>query len=286
MSFLDITDANKRDEVVADYMNTIHKIQERNENEKVGILSRNAELEQTFEPIIKSQKISTEKISQALTPIKEEIKNIHEGKPFLEFEEGSELERLIHRIKIHDETVERTFGITFTNRGAFIGKTPIRFEGDDIVIEGRVYPGTEGLWILLTDTTKEQLFSREHFKEEITDDDLINYEDILFQTHVLHVDSDPSKGSRGSKRFKWTNLLHNIYQKEKLREYEEYIKDGKGIFLPGDIKGLHTKLNLLLAEFRAGNTSTRNEIVFILDELLRRKRMSRKEYTEINNFLQ
>ena len=42
-------------------------------------------------------------------------------------------------------------------------------------------------------------------------------------------------------------------------------------FLPGGIKGLETKLNLLLAEFRAGNTSTRNEIVFIIDELLRRK---------------
>ena len=32
-----------------------------------------------------------------------------------------------------------------------------------------------------------------------------------------------------------------------------------GIFLPGDLKGLTSKLNLLLAEFRAGNTSTRND---------------------------
>ena len=64
--------------------------------------------------------------------------------------------------------------------------------------------------------------------------------------------------------------------------------DGDGIqFLPGDIKGSETKLNYLLGEYRAGNRSsfTRNQIVTILDELLRRKRISRKEYREINTFL-
>ena len=43
--------------------------------------------------------------------------------------------------------------------------------------------------------------------------------------------------------------------------------DGDGIqFLPGDIKGMETKLNYLLAEYRAGNRSslTRNQIVPIL----------------------
>ena len=59
------------------------------------------------------------------------------------------------------------------------------------------------------------------------------------------------------------------------------------VFLPGDIKGLETKLTYLLGEYRAGNrSSTRNEIVPILDELLRRKVISRKEYKGINTFLQ
>ena len=64
---------------------------------------------------------------------------------------------------------------------------------------------------------------------------------------------------------------------------------GSGIqFLPGDIKGLQIKLNYLLAEYRAGNRSSliRNEIVSLLDELLRRKRISRKEYRDVNTFLQ
>ena len=65
---------------------------------------------------------------------------------------------------------------------------------------------------------------------------------------------------------------------------------GDGIikFLPGDIKGLEKKLNYLLGKYRAGNRSslTRNQIVSILDVLLRRKSISRKEYREINTFLQ
>ena len=65
--------------------------------------------------------------------------------------------------------------------------------------------------------------------------------------------------------------------------------DGDGIqFLPGDIKGFETKLNYLLAEYRAENRSSfpRNQIVSLLDELLRRKIISRKACREINTFLQ
>ena len=77
-----------------------------------------------------------------------------------------------------------------------------------------------------------------------------------------------------------------------MRESEEHAHEGNGIittttrFLPGDIKGLEDKLCYLLAEFQAGNTTTSEEIVPISDELLRRKKISRQEYKDINNFLQ
>ena len=63
---------------------------------------------------------------------------------------------------------------------------------------------------------------------------------------------------------------------------------GNGIqFLPGDINGLQIKLDYLLAEYHAGNTSaTRNQIVAITDELLRRKQISQTKYNNINNFIQ
>ena len=59
---------------------------------------------------------------------------------------------------------------------------------------------------------------------------------------------------------------------------------GYGVgYLPGDIKGLTDKLHLLLAEFPAGNTTVRNELVYVLDALSRLKQLTRREYTDINN---
>ena len=51
------------------------------------------------------------------------------------------------------------------------------------------------------------------------------------------------------------------------------------MYLPGDISGLTKKLHLLGAELFAGNTTIRNELVHVLDSLLR---LTRKEYTYIS----
>ena len=53
------------------------------------------------------------------------------------------------------------------------------------------------------------------------------------------------------------------------------------MYLPGDINGLVRKLHLLAAEVFAGNTSVRNELVHVLDALLRLKQLTRKEYADI-----
>ena len=103
------------------------------------------------------------------------------------------------------------------------------------------------------------------------------------QTNViLHHPRNVTARSRPASTWKWKHILTPLQQPIKQEE-----NDGGGIqFLPSDIKGLTSKLQLLLGEFAAGNrSSTRNEIVFILDELLRRKSISRKEYTEINSYL-
>ena len=53
------------------------------------------------------------------------------------------------------------------------------------------------------------------------------------------------------------------------------------MYLPGDINGLAKKLHLLAAEFFAGNTTVRNELVHVLGALLRLKQLPRKEYSDI-----
>ena len=52
------------------------------------------------------------------------------------------------------------------------------------------------------------------------------------------------------------------------------------MYLPGDINGLARKFQLLAAEFFAGNTTVRNELVHVLDALLRLKQLTRKNVYE------
>ena len=57
-------------------------------------------------------------------------------------------------------------------------------------------------------------------------------------------------------------------------------------FLPSDITSLQQKLSHLLGEFQDSNTpATRNEIVAIADNLLRRKHISPVEYRRINDYM-
>ena len=75
-----------------------------------------------------------------------------------------------------------------------------------------------------------------------------------------------------------------------MKDTDFFSGEGSGIsnqvsFLPGDIGGLAKKFKLLLAEFMAGNKTTRNELVSILDELLRRGKITKNEYTNSNSFL-
>ena len=146
-----------------------------------------------------------------------------------------------------------------------------------------------------------------------TQTDLHMYKDLVYRTNVM---SHPHNVVLGKSRHKKTKKWMHIFPLVKILAFAEVDNanhddddnddaafedssqhaswlnknnDGDGIqFRPVNIKGLETKLNYLLGEYRAGNRSslTRNQIVSILDELLRRKMISRKEYKEINTFLQ
>ena len=69
-------------------------------------------------------------------------------------------------------------------------------------------------------------------------------------------------------------------EQEQGHEKVEKKETGNGIqFFPGDISGLIKQFHLLLAEFHAGNkSSTKNQIVAILDDLLRRNYLNQEEY--------
>ena len=197
------------------------------------------------------------------------------------------------------EKLDKYFGVVMEGGGGYkLGDKYVHVKGSDLVIDHKRYIGTKGLWSLIM---KKHPTGYSH-------EDLITYRDVILHTNAMTFPNNLDPRSRVTSTVKWRKIFPLFDKEEEEGEAEEEEEElpphhrgvettstpigrpyGDGIvqFLPGDIKGLETKLNYLLGEYRAGNRSsyTRNEIVSILDELLRRKRISRKEYQDINTFL-
>ena len=289
MAFIDIKDPKERDRFVADYISTIKNIQQQSEDEKALGLKRQIDLEKTFNPVIKATEMSTKAIT-------EEIKNIRPPRPTLSvsrkrtWDVSNGLTAIDYYLnKYGKHNLDKYYGIQQDGDKLMMGDKEVVVDGDsNIHVNDKTFKGTPGLWSLVMLKTPKGF----------TDDDFAAYGELVKMTDVMQHPSSVIIGtSRPGQTSKYTKILKNIANenddettgedRKDEAEAEDETIDGSGIqFLPGDIKGLNTKLNLLLAEFAAGNrSSTRNEIVGILDELKRRKRISRKDYTDINSYL-
>ena len=298
MSFLNINDPLKRDAIVSEYLATIKRIKNRNLQERARDFAHQESLEQSLEPVVRSTTAATQAITNELLPIKEGIsalnsklqsskhkseaaiasevktepKKEEEEEKEEEGEEESEenvYEQLIENAPA--DKIDEYFGIVETEDGQYkMGNKFVELNGNDITIESAHYKGTPGLWTLI-------MFKKPD-EELYTNEDMMTYEKMVRQTNLITSPNNLRPNSRINSTWKMGHIFKKFPQ----------VQQGEGIdFLPSDIKSLQTKLCYLLGEFRAGNTSaTRNEIVAIADNLLKRKHISSAEYKIINDFIQ
>ena len=163
-----------------------------------------------------------------------------------------------------------------------MGSQPVTIQHDDIVVGSEVYDGTDGLWRLIMGATEDQIGV---IGRDFTDYDLKRYTKLLYQTNVLHRNFDRNNPyPRSSRSEKWKYFLKPIWDRWKREDGKE--EEGSGItFLPGTIKALKKKLCVLVGEYRAGNTTTRNELVAVLDQLRDLNGITEKEYRAFNSIL-
>ena len=292
MSFLNIEDPKKRDAVVAEYLATVKRIQNRNFQDRAKDFAYKEGIEQSLKPVIQATATSTDAITKELIPIKEGITNLNiklgnrkrkkdedvETAEEEEEEEEKEEVNILEEIwkEVSSDKLDTYFGIIQTSDGHYrMGAKHIYVEGNDILVDGTRYVGTHGLWVLI-------MFKKPQ-EESYTEHDLLKYRELVEQTDAMNSPNNVRNNSRVESTYKWRNIFSQFSSSTQ----QQHGGNGVVEFLPGDIKGLQTKLGYLLGEYRAGNKlATRNQIVAIADELLRRKHLSRNEYREINNFIQ
>jgi len=288
MSFLNITNPKERDEIVAKYLATVKRLKERNMKERARDFQTHEAIEQSLEPVTRTTESSTNAITKELLPIKEGIEKMNanlmqniQHVPTVKQEEEKEEEFESSQInafqKISKQAsaidIDPYFSIIENEKGDYqMGNTLVEITTDDnIIVNGEEFHGTIGLWsLIMFKKPKEDTYSKK---------DLEQYQRLVDLTNVMSFPNNLRKNSHVKGTYKWKK----IFQK-----FEDVLHEGNGIkFLPADIKGLQTKLAYLLGEFQAGNTlATRNEIVSISDELLRRKNISQSEYRRINDFIE
>ena len=77
------------------------------------------------------------------------------------------------------EKRDRTFAMKYKNGGYYLGNTRVDFDGNDLIIGGREYEGTPGLWGLLT-SVKPSF-------EDTTDNYLQTYGELMIATNASHI---------------------------------------------------------------------------------------------------
>ena len=77
MSFLKIGDPKKRDSIVADYIATQKRIQQRNLDERATSLTHEEDLQNMFKPMINAAEKTSASIKKELAPIKNNLNDLN-----------------------------------------------------------------------------------------------------------------------------------------------------------------------------------------------------------------
>ena len=304
MSFIKVKDPRKREELVRDFIETRKRIKDNFMARKVGEAEYQTGLTKLFKPVTETQKATTkeitdaqkataEKITQELLPIKEGLEKLPSvtfpAYPAVEMtkEEIINIEPIAVNALMSlgsKEGIDRTFGIHKKDGKYHIGNKPITIKGNNIIIEDNEYEGTKGLWELI-------IFKN---PDNYTEDDYLNYINLLVQTNTIYQGNNPNQNrAKSSGGDKWNKLISPVWEhikeskkplKRKRRQQDPITGEGLKI-LPSDPNALIDRFDLLFSSQKAGHTGVRNEIVAILDELKRQRVISVQDYKKLNRII-
>ena len=292
MSFIKVKDPRKREELVRDFIETRKRIKDNFIARKVGEAEYQTGLTKLFKPVTETQKATTkeitdaqkaatEKITKELLPIKAGIEGLPGALSFPTYPalETTEEEKKEEKKDIGDvakgyliyamgKDSDKSFGIYPEKNKLKIGSKYLKFEGDNIIIDGKEYPGTEGLW--------ELIVSKEPQEGKYTEDDYINYINLLIQTNTIYQGNNPNNTNpKSSSSKKWDKLISPVWEhiKESKKPSEEEKGKGKGRgrkkrqedpqpgtsgtglkILPSDPNALIDRFDLLFSSQKAGHT--------------------------------
>lgn len=238
--------------------------------------------EEEEEPAVSGESFNEESTSSTLpSPSTPEKESFRTNKSFKQLVDSKVITLGRIGVRYIQRAKDDKFGIYFDedDEKIKIGDQPITFDENDIIfIRSKMrYPGTEGLWRLLT---KNDYFGKENM---YTDDDWDNYKEILITSNAMFQRNDPKSGRpKASQGRKWKGMIQKIWkeytQKSGIIEEEP---SGSGIVEYNDnpieykyinsLSEVVKRLSYIDAQESAGNNNFNNEklslVKFLSDRL-------------------
>jgi len=224
MSFLKIKDPSKREKLVAEKIKTKNKIQSNFRSERLGEQSMYEDFGKIFKPITEQQQKSPEEIVSKFAPLQEAIENMPAQQALPWDMPQPELEGQAEVLPAPDDGLmnvgpiackyftkstkkkqwDETFGPKGDNKENLkLGDAEFKTDGKEMIINGKRYKGTEGLWELVTMHIPD--------KNVYSDDDKEKYKEIMVSTNAMRNPKTPDSPAGNSKGYKWENHIRPIW---------------------------------------------------------------------------
>ena len=218
MSFLKISDPNKRDSIVKEFLELKKNILDNLLSERTREQELRADLSKFFKPITEMQKATMTEIMEGLKPITEGIEAITfpPTQPLGEASSKEEEEIIGELVKkyLNRYMADEVYGIREMDGIYFIGNEHAAITDNNIMVANEVFKGTPGLWELITSKNPDD--------SVFMGKDLDNYKRLILITDTLHRNNNPNNPySKRSGTPKWDNILTHLWhrrERESMRE--------------------------------------------------------------------
>ena len=268
MSFIDIPDPNRREEIVAHYRRLKRKAHDDDVNSRLGELEAQKAIAAKSQPIVESIGKVADKIQESTKRVRVE----DDAPPF--YEEYTAL----------TNNRDHVFGMYKKDEDTFwLGDRRVLIDPDEnITIDGWKYGNTRGLWnfLMLNDPDK--------FKW--TDKDKHDYLDIATRVDLFnHPRVEKPSSSNGTAKYRWLKK-HMVPPAQPPpppppppAKKEEELPEGSGIGGgSGYINKLIKQLHLVVAEREAGNVEATTPVIRqILEDLKRVKYLTDSDIANV-----
>ena len=261
MTFKKIDDYKRRDELVQEHLRLKDELKDRFISKRLGEEFLVREREKMFKPITDKQEEENKILKEQKQLFENMLNNTNNPKAITESDlETETIKEDIATKYIGNKNSDEVYGIRKEGTKLYMGEKEVKLNDKrDIIIDDVTYEGTPGLWDLIMEKNRGKI-ARNYEEDKYTNNDLINYKKILQHSRSIYRKDGKLKGGRSPKY---------SFIKEVLS-----IKEGEGIktvTIPCDPNDLLKRMDLLIANKKAGNTGVDQELKAVLKSLFKKK---------------